>query len=122
MPPRQRLWQNSLRRIPLLTSSATNCCTSARVRRLDADDLFSTVIQPPHTYRSSRTGVLVRRLPWRSGLRFGCVLVIVPWLEEAGCFDDGGSGCECLAHPDDETLEIEGFVASQRSPGDFCPR
>jgi hypothetical protein len=42
-----RLWQNSLRRIPLLTNSATNCCTSARVRRLDADHLFSTVIQLP---------------------------------------------------------------------------
>jgi len=25
-----RLWQNSLRRIPLLTNSATNCWTSAR--------------------------------------------------------------------------------------------
>src|SRR5271163_1458013 len=42
-----RLWQNSLRRIPLLTNSATNCCTSARVRRLDTDNLFSTVIQQP---------------------------------------------------------------------------
>jgi hypothetical protein len=40
-----RLWENALRRIPLLTNSATNCCTAARVRRLDADNLFSTVIQ-----------------------------------------------------------------------------
>src|SRR5258708_38796201 len=31
-----RLWQNSLRRIPLLTNSSTNCRTSVRVGRLCA--------------------------------------------------------------------------------------
>src|ERR1019366_6924977 len=40
-----RLRQNSLRRMPLLTNSATICWTSARVRRLGADNFFSTVIQ-----------------------------------------------------------------------------
>ncbi len=39
-----RLWQNSLRRIPLLTNSATNCCTSGRVRRLGADNSVFAVI------------------------------------------------------------------------------
>jgi hypothetical protein len=45
---RPRLWQNSLRRIPLLMNSVTKARTSARVRRLGADNLFSTVIQLPH--------------------------------------------------------------------------
>src|ERR1019366_2270390 len=40
-----RLRQNSLRRMPLLTNSATNCGTSARVRRLGATNFFSMVIE-----------------------------------------------------------------------------
>jgi len=40
-----RLRQNSFRRIPLLMNSATNFRTSARVRRLGADNLFSAVIE-----------------------------------------------------------------------------
>ena len=38
-----RLWQNSLRRIPLLTNSVTNCWTSARVRGLGADNSVFTL-------------------------------------------------------------------------------
>jgi hypothetical protein len=34
----------------LLLTTPTNCCTSARVRRLDADNLFSTVI---HQHRQA---------------------------------------------------------------------
>ena len=40
-----RLRQNSLRRMPLVTNSATICRTSARVRRLGATNFFSMVIE-----------------------------------------------------------------------------
>ena len=40
-----RLRQNSLRRTPLLTNSTTNCWTSARVRRLGADNSIFAVIR-----------------------------------------------------------------------------
>src|SRR5579864_8378624 len=41
----RRLRQNSLRRIPLLTNSATNSLTSARVRRLCDETFCSTLIR-----------------------------------------------------------------------------
>jgi len=55
---------NSLRRIPLLTNSATNCCASARVRRLHADNLIfyghpATSTQNRQVFGSLRTGVSV---------------------------------------------------------------
>jgi hypothetical protein len=62
-----RLWQNSLRRIPLLTNSATNCCTSARVRRLDADNLFSTVIQLPQHRQVFANRCVGQTLTFESG-------------------------------------------------------
>jgi hypothetical protein len=51
---RPRLWQNSLRRIPLLTNSAANRWTSARVRRLGADNsVFAVIRTVQHRHRLS---------------------------------------------------------------------
>ena len=54
-------------RIPLLTNSAANCGTSARVRRLDADNLFSTVIQLPQHRQVSANRCVGQTLTFESG-------------------------------------------------------
>jgi hypothetical protein len=57
-----RLRQNSLRRIPLFTNSATNCRTSARVRRPRTATCCSPFMPTlQHRFHSS-TGAFLRRL------------------------------------------------------------
>jgi hypothetical protein len=56
-----RLRQNSRGRMPLVANSATNCWTSARVRRVPAVAFCSPFIPHFSTDSASRTGVLVER-------------------------------------------------------------
>jgi hypothetical protein len=67
--------QTSLRRIPLLTNSATNCCTSARIRRLDADNLFSTVIQLPQHRQVLGNRCVGQTLTFKRA--FECLFVLI---------------------------------------------
>src|SRR5208283_2061140 len=62
-----RLWQNALRLIPLLTNSATNWRTSARVRRLRVATCCSPVMPTLQHRLDSSDRCVARTLTLESG-------------------------------------------------------